>query len=209
MNKNTSLEGLANKSYNYNSWMEKLQAFQKDEELGDKIYQILSNKGREYELGAGNAHSAFNINTNHSSPNNKGLRTAIVAHMNNKVISYEINDLKREISRIDEASDEIISKSYETQSKNKIHPLDFAGIVALHTKDHKGKEITKYAILTQDLTEGRTLKVNAGTADETAIVTTNEGEFVKEVFMDPAKSAKDLTRANKYLDYDSMLHIYR
>jgi hypothetical protein len=209
------LESIANQKSNYEAWLDLKPSLEQNEKLLDKIYQIMSNKGQDYKLGSGNMHAAYELlplNYNNQIETT-GLRVAILnqgpQHMQGQVISYDLQDLKREISRIHEARDEIINGLYETQSTNQIHPLSNAGIVALHTKNKKGEQITKYAILTEDLSQGRKLNVTTEDADETAIITNKEGEFVREVFIDPARGAKDLSIADKYLDVDAMLHIYR
>ncbi|MFP4568134.1 MAG: hypothetical protein ACLFN8_04265 [Candidatus Woesearchaeota archaeon] len=198
----------------FNFWLEVKSYLDKNEEIKNRIYNIFSNDGEEYKLGAGNAHAAYALGA--ININNKvihlALRVATINHplpaYNGRVATYEDDDLISEISRIDESNEEIMNNFYETKSINKIYPLEFAGIVKLHTKTKKNEPIIKRAILTQDLSEGGALNVSVGAGDETAIITNKSGDFIKEAFIDPARRAKDLSRADKYQTVKSVLNIY-
>ena len=218
MNENIGLEGLANTSHtssNYDSWLDIKPILEQNEEIQNKIYKILSNEGEQYKLGSGYAHSAYSLGSILKDGEEKhlALRVAVVnlpiKHLNGQVISYNIDDLKKEISRFDEAKDEIISGMYESNSENEIKPIEFAGVVALRTEDKTGKNVIKNAIITEDLSKGKKYNVSAGSGDETAIITDKHNNFISESFIDPAHSAKDIGLANKYLDMNAMLNIYR
>ena len=217
MDENISLEGLTNShtSSNYDSWLDIKPILEQNEELQDKIYKILSNQGEQYKLGSGYAHSAYSLGSVLKDGEEKhlALRVAVVnlpiKHLNGQVISYELSDLKKEISRFDEVKDEIISGTYKSNSGNEIKPIDFAGVVALRTKDKTGKSVIKNAIITEDLSKGNKYNVSAGSGDETATITDKNNNFISESFIDPARSAKDISVANNYLDMNSMLNIYK
>ena len=209
MNEIYLFDGFVSKKNMFETWLDVKKLIEQNTEKKNLICSILNNEtGIDYLLGKGEMHSVYSLGPiiYDEKPLHLALRTTSTNFLDQpRIVTYRDEDLQNEIARFDEANEEIRNGTYAKNNPN-IKSPSLAGIITMYTYLKKSnKLITKQAILTEDLTYGRQIKLNTESGDETAQMILPQNNYViGDCFIDPGK-AKDLTRAKKY--YENQLAI--